>query len=82
MYPQLVEVSVSASVTEAAVPALPRLCSVEVAAELLGIGRTATYDEIRLGRLRTVRRGRRRLVPVEWIDEYVELLKHEADTAA
>ncbi|MFH8793304.1 helix-turn-helix domain-containing protein [Streptomyces sp. NPDC017941] len=59
-----------------------RLHSVEVAAELLGIGRTAAYDEIRLGRLRTVRRGRRRLVPSEWIDEYVELLKREAEAAA
>lgn len=58
-----------------------RLHSVEAAAELLGIGRTAAYDEIRLGRLRTVRRGRRRLVPPEWIDEYVELLKREAETA-
>ncbi|MEV4927882.1 excisionase family DNA-binding protein [Streptomyces roseoverticillatus] len=59
-----------------------RLHSVEAAAEIIGIGRSATYDEIRLGRLRTVRRGRRRLVPTEWIDEYVELLKREAETAA
>ena len=65
-----------------AILAQPRLHSVEAAAELLGIGRTATYDEIRLGRLRTVRRGRRRLVPTEWIDEYVELLKYEAEAAA
>ncbi|SED10557.1 DNA binding domain-containing protein, excisionase family [Streptomyces sp. 3213] len=69
-------------VAATAVSAQPRLHSVEAAAELLGIGRTATYDEIRLGRLRTVRRGRRRLVPTEWIDEYVELLKHEAEAAA
>ncbi|MFF9896170.1 excisionase family DNA-binding protein [Streptomyces longispororuber] len=58
-----------------------RLYSVETAAVLLGIGRTAVYDEIRQGRLRTVRRGRRRLVPLEWIDEYVELLKREAEAA-
>ncbi|MFE1309940.1 excisionase family DNA-binding protein [Streptomyces sp. NPDC058755] len=63
-------------------PAQRRLHSVEAAAALIGIGRTATYDEIRLGRLRTVRCGRRRLVPTEWIDEYVELLKREAEAAA
>ncbi|MFJ2736796.1 excisionase family DNA-binding protein [Streptomyces sp. NPDC087317] len=66
----------------AGAPVPRRLHSVEAAAALIGIGRTATYDEIRLGRLRTVRCGRRRLVPTEWIDEYVELLKREAEAAA
>ncbi|MEU1814977.1 excisionase family DNA-binding protein [Streptomyces roseifaciens] len=66
----------------AAFSAEVRLHSVEAAAEIIGIGRSSTYDEIRLGRLRTVRRGRRRLVPTEWIDEYVELLKQEAEAAA
>ncbi|MGK5544490.1 helix-turn-helix domain-containing protein [Streptomyces sp. URMC 127] len=55
-----------------------RLHSVDAVAEILSIGRSSTYDEIRLGRLRTVRRGRRRLVPTEYIDDYVELLKAEA----
>ncbi|CAM5334010.1 excisionase family DNA-binding protein [Streptomyces abikoensis] len=58
-----------------------RLHSVATAAEILGIGRSSTYDEIRLGRLRTVRCGRRRLVPEEYIDEYVELLKAETSDA-
>ncbi|WP_223267816.1 helix-turn-helix domain-containing protein [Streptosporangium nondiastaticum] len=58
-----------------------RLHSVEAAAEILGIGRSTTYEEIRLGRLRTVRRGRRRLVPAEYIDDYVELLKAETSVA-
>ena len=40
------------------------------------------YEEIRLGRLQTVRIGRRRLVPREYIDGYVELLKREAGKAA
>ncbi|MFD3329002.1 excisionase family DNA-binding protein [Streptomyces sp. NPDC058701] len=58
-----------------------RLHSVEEAAGLLGVGRSTAYEEIRLGRLRTVRSGRRRLVPTEYVDEYVELLKREAETA-
>jgi excisionase family DNA binding protein len=58
-----------------------RLHRVEVAAEALGVKRSTAYEEIRLGRLRTVRVGRRRLVPTEYIEEYVQLLKQEAETA-
>ncbi|MEU0667822.1 helix-turn-helix domain-containing protein [Streptomyces lavendulocolor] len=60
----------------------PRLHRVEAAAELLGVKRTVIYEQIRLGRLRTVRLGRRRLVPTEYIDEYVDLLKRESETTA
>lgn len=59
-----------------------RLHRVEDAAHALGVKRSTAYEEIRLGRLRTVRVGRRRLVPTEYIDEYVELLKREAQAAA
>ncbi|MCX4549246.1 helix-turn-helix domain-containing protein [Streptomyces sp. NBC_01500] len=59
-----------------------RLHRVEAAAEMLNIKRSTAYDQIRLGRLRTVRVGRRRLVPTEYIDDYVELLKREAEKAA
>ncbi|MGX1502717.1 UNVERIFIED_CONTAM: excisionase family DNA binding protein [Streptomyces graminofaciens] len=58
-----------------------RLHRVEAAAEALGVKRSTAYDEIRLGRLRTVRIGRRRLIPTEYIDAYVELLKSEAAQA-
>lgn len=54
----------------------------EEAATALGIGRSLVYEEIRLGRLQTVRIGRRRLVPPEYIAQYVELLKREAEAAA
>ena len=37
------------------------------------------YEEIHLGRLQTVRIGRRRLVPPEYIAKHVELLKREAE---
>ncbi|OIV37857.1 hypothetical protein BIV57_08830 [Mangrovactinospora gilvigrisea] len=59
----------------------PRLHRVEVAAHLIGVKRSTAYEEIRLGRLRTVRVGRRRLVPTEYIEEYIDLLKREADQA-
>jgi len=54
----------------------------EEAAAALGIGRSLVYEEIRLGRLQTVRIGRRRLIPPEYIAQYVELLKREAEAAA
>ncbi|MDW6061556.1 helix-turn-helix domain-containing protein [Streptomyces sp. FXJ1.4098] len=59
-----------------------RLHRVEAAAELLDIKRSTAYERIRLGRLRTVRVGRRRLVPTEYNEEFVELLKREAEAAA
>ncbi|MFF3840775.1 excisionase family DNA-binding protein [Streptomyces sp. NPDC001930] len=62
-------------------PLARRLHPVEDAAYVLGFERTTVWQEIRLGRLRTVRVGRRRLVPTEYIDDYVELLKREAEAA-
>lgn len=59
----------------------PRLFTIEDAAKLCGVGRSLAYEEIRLGRLRTVRIGRRRLVPLKYIDEYVELLMRESESA-
>ncbi|MER5912078.1 excisionase family DNA-binding protein [Streptomyces sp. NPDC001982] len=55
-----------------------RLLRVETVAQLLDLARSTVYEEIRLGRLRTVRIGRRRLIPAEYVDEYVDLLKREA----
>jgi excisionase family DNA binding protein len=48
-----------------------RLFSITEAAELLAIGRTLTYDLIGQGQLRSIRVGRRRLVPQSAIDELV-----------
>ncbi|MET8686331.1 excisionase family DNA-binding protein [Streptomyces sp. NPDC004732] len=65
-----------------AVPVARLLYTPEETAEALAIGRSLIYEEIRLGRLQTVRIGRRRLVPPEYATEYVELLKREAQAAA
>ena len=45
------------------------LLSIERAALALGIGRTALYSEIWAGRIRSVKVGRRRLVPSSAISE-------------
>ena len=46
-----------------------RLLSIEQAARALGVGRTALYSEIGAGRIRSVKVGRRRLVPASAISE-------------
>lgn len=58
--------------TEATVPAL--VYRVDEAADALRLSRSLIYELIRSGRLRTVKAGRRRLVPVAALIEYVNSL--------
>nr|WP_234361920.1 excisionase family DNA-binding protein [Plantactinospora sp. BB1] len=46
---------------------------------LLSLSRSVIYEQIRSGRLRTVRQGRTRLVPAAAITDYVTLLEHETE---
>jgi excisionase family DNA binding protein len=55
------------------VPAV--LYGVEEAAVALRLSRSVLYELIRSGRLRTVKQGRRRLVPVAALAEYVASLE-------
>jgi excisionase family DNA binding protein len=55
------------------VPAV--LYDVDEAAEALRLSRSVLYELIRSGRLRTVKQGRRRLVPVSALAEYVNSLE-------
>ncbi len=48
----------------------------------LGVGRTKVYELIGAGELRTVKIGRRRLVPVSSVLELVERLQRQASSAA
>jgi excisionase family DNA binding protein len=50
---------------------VPVVYRVEEAAEALRLSRSIVYELIRSGRLRTVKVGSRRLVPVEALSEYV-----------
>ena len=52
-------------------PAPDRLLSVDEAAAGLGIGRSVLYGEMGAGRLRSVKVGRRRLIPAASIAEYI-----------
>ena len=49
-----------------------RLYGIPEAAAVLGIGRSAIYDELAAGRLRSVKVGRRRLIPAGAIGQYIE----------
>lgn len=51
------------------------LYRVDEAAEALRLSRSQLYELIRSGRSRTVKCGRRRLVPVSALDEYVSSLE-------
>ncbi|MEU6780394.1 helix-turn-helix domain-containing protein [Nonomuraea angiospora] len=48
---------------------------------VLHLSRRYLYQEIRAGRLRTVKAGRARRVPADAIAEYVKLLEQEAEVA-
>lgn len=61
--------------------AAPVLYRVPDAVRVLRLSRTVVYDLIRVGRLRTVKEGRARLIPASAIAEYVALLESEAKGA-
>ena len=62
-----------AAITEAAAigGAPDRLLDIESASAELGIGRSRLYDEIGAGRLRSIKVGRRRLVPAKAIADFI-----------
>src|SRR5687768_14469750 len=56
----------------------PVLYRADAAAQALRLSRSALYELIRSGRLRTIKEGRRRLVPVEALSEYVAAFSGDA----
>ena len=56
---------------ETAAPACDRLLSIDEAAEAFWLGRSLLYGEITAGRVRSVKIGRRRLVPAGEIAEFI-----------
>ena len=50
---------------------MPRLLAIKQAIYELGISRTALYELINDGKLKTLKIGRRRLIPIEAIEELV-----------
>ena len=59
----------------------PRATNLETAAAALSVSAPRLRQGIEAGRMRAIRIGQRILVPMEAIDEYVELLQREADEA-
>jgi excisionase family DNA binding protein len=55
----------------------PEFLQVKEAMTVLRMGRTTLYQEINSGRLISVTRGRRRLIPMEAVRKYAALLKKE-----
>ncbi|MEU8270247.1 helix-turn-helix domain-containing protein [Sphaerisporangium sp. NPDC049002] len=59
-----------------------RLYRVSDAMHLLSMSRTVIYEQIRIGRLRSVTQGRTRLIPASAIADYIALLEQEARAAS
>lgn len=57
----------------------PVFLRVQDARAVLGLSRSTIYELIRCGRLRSVREGASRLIPVDAIAEYKALLEREAE---
>lgn len=58
-------------------PRIQPFYTVEEVADLLRLARTELFAEIRRGRLRSIKRGRSRRVPAEFVAEYRTLLIKE-----
>lgn len=58
------------------------LYPVPEAMAILSISRTVLYELIRSGRLRSVKQGRRRLIPATAIASYLALLEDETERQA
>ena len=63
-------------------PGKKALYRVQEAVRLLSMSRSAIYNQIRAGRLRSVKEGSTRLIPADAIAEYVALLEAEAKAEA
>jgi len=69
----------ASTMTADADPGRKALYRVPEAMRLLSLSRSVIYNQIRLGRLRSVKQGSTRLIPAEAIDDYVALLEAEAE---
>ena len=55
----------------------PRLFSIKLACQILGLSRTSLYGLMASGQLRSVTVGRRRFVPRDAVDEFVASIPTE-----
>ncbi|MBY6412892.1 excisionase family DNA-binding protein [Rhodococcus sp. BP-252] len=59
-----------------------RLYSVPEAMERTGLGRSNLFNKLASGEIRSVKAGKRRLIPDTAIDEYIEGLEEAARTTS
>ena len=57
----------------------PLLLTITQVADLLNLGRTKTYELVMSNRIKSVKLGRRRLVPWSNVEKYVSELSDESD---
>lgn len=65
---------------DAALAERPLAVSPADAARLIGLGRTRLYEEIRSGKLRSFKLGKRRLIPITALQEWIAARETEAQT--
>jgi excisionase family DNA binding protein len=58
-----------------------QLYRVPDAMRILSMSRSTIYDQMRTGRLRSVKQGGCRRIPAAAIADYIALLEHEAEAA-
>lgn len=58
------------------------LYKVPEAMRLLSLSRSVIFEQLKAGRLRSVKEGRALLIPASAIDDYVALLEREAQEQA
>lgn len=58
---------------------LPSMRTVPEVAEALNIGKSRVYDLLRTGELRSVKLGKRRLIPAKCLDEFIAALEERAE---
>jgi excisionase family DNA binding protein len=56
----------------------PMMFRISTVVKLTGLSRSVIYEQIKAGRLRTVKQGSATLVTAAALDDYVQLLEQEA----
>lgn len=56
----------------------PMMFRISTVVKLTGLSRSVIYEQIRAGRLRTVKQGSATLITAAALDDYVKLLEKEA----
>ena len=56
----------------------PMMFRISTVVKLTGLSRSVIYEQIKAGRLRTVKQGTATLITAAALDDYVQLLEQEA----